>query len=102
MSGRVPKVQGRCPACNRTDLFLGESGFVTCGAIECRQSSLASDLLDLGKRLHTLARSGQAVANLQERRQDLTIALGGIDPLDATPVGTLLANLTDGAEVEFP
>lgn len=30
-----PRVQGECPACNLTSLFLGEGGYVTCSNLEC-------------------------------------------------------------------
>ena len=40
-----PKVQGRCPACGKTTLFLGASGYVTCSLLRCPNPSAASDLL---------------------------------------------------------
>ncbi len=41
-----PLVQGACPACRRRTLFLGTSGYVTCGAAECPDPAAATDLLD--------------------------------------------------------
>lgn len=40
-----PAVQGRCPACSATSLFLGEGGHVTCSRIECPDPSAADDVL---------------------------------------------------------
>lgn len=39
-------VSGRCPACNRTALFLADGGFVTCSHLECPLPDAAADLLD--------------------------------------------------------
>lgn len=40
-----PAVQGRCPACGNTRLFLGSGGHVTCPRIDCANPSAADDLL---------------------------------------------------------
>lgn len=40
-----PTVQGRCPACRATSLFLGDGGHVTCSRIDCPDPSAADDLL---------------------------------------------------------
>ncbi|MER7135337.1 hypothetical protein ABT358_02190 [Streptomyces sp. NPDC000341] len=39
-------VSGRCPACNRTALFLADGGYVTCSHLECPRPDAAADLLD--------------------------------------------------------
>lgn len=41
-----PTVQGRCPACGWTSLFLGSGGYVTCARAECPQPDAASTLLE--------------------------------------------------------
>ncbi|WP_416476914.1 hypothetical protein [Streptomyces sp. LKA04] len=38
-------VQGHCPACGGSSLFLGEGGHVTCSRIECPAPGEADDLL---------------------------------------------------------
>jgi hypothetical protein len=38
-------VQGRCPACGSTSLFLGDGGYVTCPRIDCPEPDAASTLL---------------------------------------------------------
>lgn len=38
-------VQGRCPACGKTSLFLGDGGYVTCSRLECPEPDAASTLL---------------------------------------------------------
>ncbi|MFI6140296.1 DUF6085 family protein [Streptomyces griseus] len=38
-------VQGRCPACGNTRLFLGSGGYVTCPRIDCPEPDAASTLL---------------------------------------------------------
>lgn len=38
-------VQGRCPACSGSSLFLGEGGHVTCSRIDCPDPTAADDLL---------------------------------------------------------
>lgn len=45
VEGRLPNVQGRCPACKNTTLFLGEGGYVTCGWDACPNRVLADELL---------------------------------------------------------
>ncbi|MFB6675572.1 DUF6085 family protein [Streptomyces sp. NPDC056390] len=50
-----PTVQGRCPACRATSLFLGDGGHVTCARIDCPDPSAADDLL------HSKAHDGPSV-----------------------------------------
>lgn len=38
-------IQGRCPACRATSLFIGTGGHVTCSRIECPNPSAADELL---------------------------------------------------------
>ena len=40
-----PLVQGRCPACNGSSLFLGSSGYVTCSRLDCPNPTAADDQL---------------------------------------------------------
>ncbi|MCW8219430.1 DUF6085 family protein [Streptomyces griseolus] len=41
-----PTVQGHCPACGRSSLFLGSGGYVTCARIDCPEPDAASTLLE--------------------------------------------------------
>lgn len=41
-----PWVQGHCPACGRTALFVGAGGYITCSHTDCPQPDAASTLLD--------------------------------------------------------
>lgn len=41
----LPAVQGRCPACGSSSLFLGDGGYVTCPRIGCSEPDAASTLL---------------------------------------------------------
>jgi hypothetical protein len=43
---RFPDVQGHCPACGWTTLFLGDGGYVTCSRIDCPEPDAASTLLE--------------------------------------------------------
>jgi hypothetical protein len=45
LAAGLPIVQGRCPACGRASLFLGNGGHVTCSIIDCPNPSEADDLL---------------------------------------------------------
>jgi hypothetical protein len=40
-----PNVQGRCPACHRGGLFLGEGGYVTCSQFDCPDPGAPSSAL---------------------------------------------------------
>ncbi|MDJ0460621.1 hypothetical protein [Streptomyces sp. H27-C3] len=46
--GRFPyrDVQGRCPACGKTSLFLGDGGYITCSRLECPEPDAASTALE--------------------------------------------------------
>lgn len=44
-----PLVQGRCPACNGSSLFLGAGGYVTCSRLDCPNPTLADDMLHQGR-----------------------------------------------------
>ncbi|WP_461707338.1 hypothetical protein [Streptomyces prasinus] len=41
----MTSVQGRCPACGGSSLFLGEGGHVTCSRLDCPAPAEADDLL---------------------------------------------------------
>lgn len=45
MTDRMQTVQGRCPACGWTSLFLGDGGHVTCSRLECPNPCAADQLL---------------------------------------------------------
>jgi hypothetical protein len=40
------RVQGRCPACRMSALFLGEGGYVTCGNLQCTDPCAATEMLE--------------------------------------------------------
>lgn len=39
-------VQGRCPACRMSALFLGDGGYITCGNLQCLDPCAATDMLE--------------------------------------------------------
>jgi hypothetical protein len=41
-----PHVQGHCPACGTTGLFLGNGGYVTCSRVDCPEPDAASTVLE--------------------------------------------------------
>ena len=41
----MQKVQGHCPACRGTSLFLGTGGYVTCARLDCPNPTAADELL---------------------------------------------------------
>ncbi|MEU1088983.1 DUF6085 family protein [Streptomyces sp. NPDC005892] len=41
----MPDVQGCCPACGGSSLFLGEGGHVTCSRLDCPNPCVVDDLL---------------------------------------------------------
>lgn len=43
-----PRVQGRCPSCAGSSLFLGDSGYVTCARLDCADPLAADSLLHQG------------------------------------------------------
>ena len=44
------RVQGRCPACGATSLFLGAGDYVTCSRLECREPDAATAALESSPR----------------------------------------------------
>jgi hypothetical protein len=40
------RVQGRCPACRMSALFLGDGGYITCGNLQCTDPCAANELLE--------------------------------------------------------
>lgn len=45
LAASLPLVQGRCPACGGSSLFLGDGGYVTCSRIDCPNPSAPDELL---------------------------------------------------------
>lgn len=48
-----PLVQGKCPACGSTSLFLGAGGHVTCARLDCSDPCAADALLSATAREQT-------------------------------------------------
>jgi hypothetical protein len=48
LAAGLPLVQGHCPACGSSSLFLGHGGYVTCSRIDCPQPQAASQMLGYG------------------------------------------------------
>jgi hypothetical protein len=46
LAAGLPLVKGRCPACNRGGLFLGNGGYVTCSHADCPEPDAASTALE--------------------------------------------------------
>lgn len=44
-----PRILGRCPSCQSSNLFRGHGGYVTCGLIGCKDPGAAHDLLMSGR-----------------------------------------------------
>jgi hypothetical protein len=44
----LPQVQGRCPACGATSLFLASGNHITCAIIGCPNPCAAGELLGDG------------------------------------------------------
>ena len=40
-----PDVQGRCPACGGSSLFLGSGGYLTCARLDCPQPDAATEVI---------------------------------------------------------
>ena len=73
-----PTVQGCCPACRATSLFLGTGGHVTCARIDCPNPSAADDLLHSPTSplvTGTLTQLAEAVASVAARLDDHTNAV---------------------------
>jgi hypothetical protein len=47
MTRTFPDVQGRCPACGSSSLFVADAGYLTCSFLECPDPDAAARLLDL-------------------------------------------------------
>jgi hypothetical protein len=90
--GGFPDVQGRCPACGGSSLFVGSGGYITCSRIECPEPDAATTLLERNPRTtpDNSATSGDAADNLL--REQLAEALAGH--------GGSKAFLADGTEWE--
>jgi hypothetical protein len=48
--GGFPDIQGRCPACGGSSLFVGSGGYITCRRIECPEPDAATTLLERNPR----------------------------------------------------
>lgn len=46
LAAGLPLVQGTCPACHSTSLFLGNGGYVTCSRIDCPEPDAATTVLE--------------------------------------------------------
>lgn len=66
------QVQGRCPACGWTSLFLGDGGHPTCSRLECPNPSAADQLLH-----HTDATECGHEAALGQAQAELTRLCAG-------------------------
>lgn len=47
MTRTFPDVQGGCPACGGSSLFVADAGYLTCSRLECPDPDAAARLLDL-------------------------------------------------------
>lgn len=45
MTDRMIDVQGRCPACGLTTLFVGDGGYITCSNVDCPRPDLVNELI---------------------------------------------------------
>lgn len=83
LAAGLPFVQGRCPACGRVSLFLGNGGYVTCSVIDCPNPSLADEQLH-GEQPVEAATDTATVARVQRL-------------LNTGPIGTCCAHLVRAA-----
>lgn len=67
-----PDVQGQCPACGATSLFLGDGGYPTCRRAECPDPTAAADLL-----LHGPSRIPALDLDARDRKRAIVAALLG-------------------------
>lgn len=44
--GEMPRVQGICPACGATSLFVASGGYITCARDTCPKPTAVADLLE--------------------------------------------------------
>ena len=112
-------VQGRCPACGGSSLFLGEGGHVTCSRIDCPNPCAAEDLLHGGEAAltqllgnnraagvvaHTLHFHGHSLADVRRMTDDQLLAVPGIGQTSlariraAFPAPELASTITVEAE----
>lgn len=72
-------VQGRCPACGASSLFLGSGGYVTCSIDRCPDPGMASDILADGERYHIVVLGEETFAvqhPLRERTRGVLFDCG--------------------------
>ncbi|MFB6665997.1 hypothetical protein [Streptomyces parvus] len=70
-----PTVQGHCPACDSTSLFLGSGGYVTCARIDCPQPDAASIRLEKQSSVEL----NRLRADLEDQRKARQTAAGAAD-----------------------
>ncbi|MFE2563103.1 hypothetical protein [Streptomyces mirabilis] len=46
LAAGLPLVKGNCPACQRSELFLGSGGYVTCSNADCPEPDAATTVLE--------------------------------------------------------
>ncbi|MFE2485993.1 hypothetical protein ACFXGR_22385 [Streptomyces mirabilis] len=46
LAAGLPLVKGNCPACRRSELFLGSGGYVTCSNADCPEPDAATTVLE--------------------------------------------------------
>jgi hypothetical protein len=89
-----PDIQGRCPACGGSSLFVGSGGYITCRRIDCPEPDAATKLLHgdaqdqltraLGREraarviAHTLHGHGHTLAAVQSMTDEQLLAVPGI------------------------
>ncbi len=84
-----PAVQGRCPACRKTSLYLGAGGYIACSRSDCPEPDAAAALLCDGRPVE------QRLATL--RAACISLTARGFDSLSATWVLELLDGPTEAA-----
>jgi hypothetical protein len=49
-----PQIQGHCPACGGTSLFVAEGGYITCSRIDCAEPDAVASILDDSEIAHVV------------------------------------------------
>lgn len=79
-----PRIQGRCPACGGTSLFVGDGGYVTCSRSDCTEPDAATTLLE---------RAPAAPPSPGRRRRDGTGMSGDVEATLAEAAQAILAEI---------
>jgi hypothetical protein len=74
-----PKVQGHCPACGRSSLFLGAGGRVTCAILTCPRPSAVDEILADREVEHVVELTGTGFTVRHPLRERLDDALMDCD-----------------------